>query len=60
MTTLATILALSLLTALIAAGFVWYGWALTENLRAVVSMFRKPVDDEPIPVEKPAKPSATK
>ena len=27
-----TILAISLLVGLIAAGFVWYGWDLAENL----------------------------
>ena len=53
MTTLATIIALSLLTALIAAGFVWYGWALSENIRSIArnleSRKAKSVPAEPAP-----------
>lgn len=35
MITIAIIVALSLLVAVVAAGFVWYGTALVENLLAI-------------------------
>ena len=46
--TFATIAAISLLVGVVAAGFVWFGWGVVENLLA--SFMHKP---EPI-VEVPA------
>lgn len=38
--TLAIIIAFSLLLALVAAGLVWYGWALAQNLNVVATNVR--------------------
>ena len=41
-----TIVALSLLAGFVAAGFVWFGWGLAENLLTMLAA-RKPRGAEP-------------
>ena len=45
------IFSISLLVAFSAAGFVWYGWGLAENVGALLRRRRGP--DEPEVVERP-------